>query len=79
MFISLDILDKIPSKMKNFLIILVLAFATFAKCLAVPMPVNTTLMKTFGTVDVDGVGPIHIVSYSTENLKVNQVRLDFQS
>ncbi len=34
------------------------------------MSVNETFMKTFGTVDVDGVGPIHIVSYSTDNLKV---------
>ena len=56
--------------MKSVQVILAVAFAT--KCLAVPMSEssNTTQMKTFGTINVDGVGPIHIISYSVNNLKV---------
>ena len=61
--------------MKNFQIALVVVVATMATGLAVPLsepvPVNSTLMKTMGTIDVDGVGPIHIVSHSTGNVRVN--------
>jgi len=56
--------------MKNFLIVLILAFATLAKCHGVPMLVNTTIMKTLGSINVEGVGPIHIVSHSTGMVKV---------
>ena len=71
-FISLEI---VLSKMKNFQIALVVVVATLATSLAVPLsepvPVNSTLMKSMGTINVDGVGPIHIVSRSTGNVRVN--------
>ena len=60
--------------MTKFQTALVVIFATMANGLAVPLsvpiPVNMTQMKTMGTIIVDGVGPIHIVSQSPDNVKV---------
>ncbi len=63
--------------MKNFQIFVVVAVVvtTMATSLAVPLsepvPVNMTQMKTIGTINVDGVGPIHVVSHYADNVKVN--------
>ena len=61
--------------MTKFQIALVVIFAMMANSLAVPLsvpiPVNMTQMKTMGTIIVDGVGPISIVSQSPDNVKVN--------
>ena len=61
--------------MKIFQITLFVVVATMATALAVPLsepvPVNSTLMKIVGRINVDGVGPIEIVSFTTDNVRVN--------
>jgi len=60
--------------MRNFQIVLVVVVSTMATTLAVPLSepilVNTTQMKTMGTINVEGVGPIHIASQSPGNVRV---------